>query len=135
LSDATIRIDRSQRQPLQELLLQRFTGITDPGLLIKRGDHGLAERLGNELAADVRLLNDLGWDPDDRREIFAVTVPVADFLATLRRLRTDAERGVDEPEDVRRGREEDDDALEQHLRARDACAELIARLDPRLGAA
>jgi len=45
--------------------------------MIDRGDFEEAERLGNEFAADVRLLNDFGWDPDDGREIFAITVSAA----------------------------------------------------------
>jgi hypothetical protein len=130
LSDRTIRIERRQREALHGLLLQRLTGIGDPGLMIERGDFTDAERLGNEFATDVRLLNDLGWDPGDRRETFAVTIPAEDFLATLWRLRVDAEGGVEEPEEVRRGRAEDDELLERHRRARDVCAELIARVEP-----
>lgn len=130
MSDTTIRIDRRQREALHGLLLQRLTGISDPGLMIERGDFAAAERFGNEFAADVRLLNDLGWDPGDRRETFALTVPAKDFLGTLWRLRVDAEGGVDEPEEVRNGREEDNEVLERHRRARDVCVELIARVEP-----
>jgi hypothetical protein len=130
LSDTTIRIDRRHREALHGLLLQRLTGITDPGLMIERGDFAAAERFGNEFAADVRLLNDLGWDPGDGRETFAVTVAVEDFLGALWRLRVDAEGGVDEPEEVRRGRHEDNEVFERHRRARDVCVELIASLEP-----
>ncbi len=129
LSDTTIRIDRHQRKALHGLLLQRLTGIGDPGLMIERGDFVAAERFGNEFAADVRLLNDLDWDPGDGRETFAVTISAEDFLATLWRLRVDAEGGVDEPEEVRRGREDDNEVLERHRRARDVCAELIGRVE------
>ncbi|MGD9734163.1 MAG: hypothetical protein AB7V58_00925 [Solirubrobacterales bacterium] len=135
MSDTTLRIDRGQRDSLHRLLIQRFTGIIDPGLMIKRGDFAEAERFGNELAADVRLLNDLGWDPGDGREHFTFTTPAEELLETLWRLRVDAEGGVDEPEEVRRGRAEDDELLVQHHRAREVCAELIARLDSGPGAA
>jgi len=127
----TIRIDGRQREALHGLLLQRLTGICDLGLLIDRGDFAAAERLGNEFAADIRLLNDLGWDPGDGREIFAVTVPAEDFLSTLWRLRVDAEGGVDEPEEVRLGRAADNEVLERHGRALNVCVELIARVEPR----
>lgn len=130
LPDTTIRIDRRQREALHGLLLQRLTGIGDPGLMIERGDFTAAERFGNEFAADVRLLNDLGWDPGDGREIFAVTIPAEEFLGTLWRLRVDAEGGVDEPEEVRRGRDEDIEVLERHRRAHDVCVQLIASLEP-----
>ena len=130
MSDTTIRIERRQREALHGLLLQRLTGIGDAGLMIERGDFAAAERFGNEFAADVRLLNDLGWDPGDGRETFAVTIPDEDFLGTLWRLRVDAEGGVDEPEEVRSGREEDIEVLERHRRAREVCVELIASLEP-----
>jgi hypothetical protein len=130
LSDTRIRIDRRQRQSLYGLLLQRLSGIDDPGLMVERGDFAAAERFGNEFAADVRLLNDLGWDPGDGRETFAITVPAEDFLGTLRQLRVDAEGGVDEPEEVRCGREEDNEVLARHCLARDICVELIASLEP-----
>lgn len=136
MSGTTTRIERRQREALHGLLLQRLSGIEDPGLMVERGDFVGAERLGNEFAADVRLLNDLGWDPSDRRETFAITVPVEDFLATLWRLRVDAEGGVDEPEEVSRGRDEDNEVLERHRLARDICVELIARVErPGDGAA
>ncbi len=136
MSDTTTRIERRQREAVHGLLLQRLTGISDPGLMIERGDFAAAERFGNEFAADVRLLNDLGWDPRDGRETFAITVLAEDFLGTLWRLRIDAEGGVDEPEEVRLGREEDIEVLERHRRARDVCVELIARVEaPGPGAA
>jgi hypothetical protein len=72
--------------------------------MVKRGDFAEAERLGNELAADVRLRNGLGWNPSDGREIFALTMSAEELLETLWRLRIDAEGGVEEPEEVRRGR-------------------------------
>ncbi len=74
-----------------------MTGSTDPGLMIKREDFEAAERYANE----------------DRREIFAITVPKDELAETLWRLRVSAEEGIDQPEDVRRGRDEDADRLMQ----------------------
>lgn len=130
MSETATRIDRHQREALRGLLLQRLSGIEDPGLMVDRGDFAAAERLGNEFAADIRLLNDLGWDPCDGRETFAITIVDEEFLSTLWRLRVDAEGGVDEPEEVSRGRDEDNEVLERHRRARDVCVELIARVEP-----
>jgi hypothetical protein len=128
MPDATLRIGRSERAALHQLLLQRLTGSTDPGLMIQREDFKSAERYGNEFAADVRLLNDLGWDPDDRRETFAVTMPPAELAEVMWRLRVNAEEGIEEPEEVARGREEDAALLMQYTRARDVCLALIDRL-------
>jgi hypothetical protein len=129
MTGTTIRIDRDQREALHRLLRDRLTdNLLDSGLMVKRRDFVAAERFGNEFAADVRLLNDLGWDPGDRRETFAVTIPAEEILATLWRLRVAAEGGIEEPEDVRRGRAEDDGVLVHFTRARDVCVELINRL-------
>ncbi len=131
MSAYAIKIGRNGRATLHQLIVQRLTGITDSGLMIRHGDFEAAERYANEFAADVRLLNDLGWDPDDRREIFAITVPKDELAETLWRLRVSAEEGLDEPEDVRRGRDEDADLLTQYTRARDFCAELIQLIGDR----
>jgi hypothetical protein len=131
MSDATLQIGRSERAALHQLFLQRMTGSIDPGLMIQREDFEAAERYGNEFAADVRLLNDLGWCPGDRREVFAITVPKDELGETLWRLRVSPEEGMDEPEDVRRGRDEDADLLMQYTRARDVCGELIHLLGNR----
>lgn len=129
MSTTTLRIDRHQREALHRLLCDRLTdNLGDSGLMVKRGDFAAAERFVNEYAADVRLLNDLGWDPGERRETFAVTIPAEELLATLWRLRVEAEGGIEEPEEVRRGRAEDDAVLVHYTRAREICVELIDRL-------
>jgi hypothetical protein len=76
-------------------------------------------------------LNDLGWDPEDRREIVGITVPKDELAETLWRLRVSAEEGMDEPEEVRRGGDEDAALLTQHNRAHDLCGELIQQLGNR----
>jgi hypothetical protein len=131
MSDATLQIGRNERAALHKLLLQRVTGSTDAGMMIQREDFEAAERYANECAADVRLLNDLGWDPEDRRAVFAITVPKDELGETLRHLRVSAEEGMDEPEDVRRGRVEDADLLMEYNRARVVCGELIHLLGNR----
>lgn len=129
MSENTLTIDRRQREALHGLLLQRLTGISDAGLMIQQGDFMAAGRYGNEFAADVRLLNDLGWEPTDARETFAVTIPADDLAETLWRLRVDAEQGAEEPEEVVRGRDEDAEILIQYTRAREVCSVLIDHLD------
>jgi hypothetical protein len=57
----------------------------------------------------------------------------AGLIEALKRLRLDAEDGLDAPEDERRKREEYDELVEYFTRARDLCAELIDALDTRVG--
>jgi hypothetical protein len=80
-------------------------------------------------AADLRLLDDLGWDPEERRESYALTLPTAELAEALGRLRRDAEDGLEEPEEVRRGHDEGAALIEYFSRARQVCGELIERLD------
>lgn len=130
MPDATLTIARSERDVLHQLLLGRLTGSSDPGLMIQREDFEAAERYGKEFAADVRLLNDLGWHPDDPREEFAITVSQAELAPTLWRLRVGAEEGLDQPEEDRH-RDSDADLLAQFTRARDVCGLLIHLLGNR----
>jgi hypothetical protein len=37
---------------------------------VSAGDFAAAERLGREYREDIRMLNDLGWDPKDERQPF-----------------------------------------------------------------
>ncbi len=127
----TIEISREQRQPLHRLVTQHISGIGDVHLMIEQRDFATAERFGLEFGEDIRMLDDLGWDPEDARDSYALTQPRHELIEALKRLRLDAEEGLDPPEDERRKREEFDELVEYFTRAHDLCAELIDALDTR----
>lgn len=129
----TITISPEQRQPLHRLVTQHISGIGDVYLMIEQGDFATAERFGLEFGEDIRMLNDLGWNPDDARVSYELTQPRHELIEALKRLRLDAEDGLDPPEDERRKREEYDELIAYFTRARDLCAELIDALDTRGG--
>jgi uncharacterized protein YkuJ len=133
MPSTTIEISREQRQPLHRLVTQHISGIGDVYLMIEQGDFATAERFGLEFGEDIRMLNDLGWNPDDARDSYALTQPLHELIEALKRLRLDAEDGLDPPEDERRKREEYDELVEYFTSARDLCAELIDALDTRVG--
>jgi hypothetical protein len=133
MPSTTIEISHEQRRPLHRLVTQHISGIGDVYLMIEHGDFATAERFGLEFGEDIRMLNDLGWDPDDARDSYALTQPRHELIEALKRLRLDAEDGLDAPEDERRKREEYDELVEYFTRARDLCAELIDALDTRVG--
>jgi hypothetical protein len=80
------------------------------------------------------MLDDLGWDPDDPRESFDLTLPPHDLFEALKRLRHDAEDGLAEKEE-QRAREEPDEVKAYFESAREVCGVLIDTLDHRTGTA
>lgn len=112
MPSTTIEISRAQRQPLHRLVTQHISGIGDVYLMIEQGDFATAERFGLGFGEDIRMLNDLGWDPDDARDSYSLTQPRHELIEALKRLRLDAEDGLDAPEDERRKREEYDELVE-----------------------
>lgn len=135
MPSTTIEISREQRQPLHRLVTQHISGIGDVYLMIEQGDFATAERYGLEYGEDLRMLDDLGWDPDDARDSYPLTLPPDELIEALKRLRQDAEGGLHPPEDEQRKREEYDELIEYFTRACDLCAELIDALDTRGGVA
>ncbi len=83
-------------------MTQHISGIGDVNLMIEQGDFATAERFGLEFGEDIRMLNDLGWNPDDARDSYALTQPRHELIEALKRLCLDAEDGLDAPEDERR---------------------------------
>ena len=130
MPNTTITITREQRQPLHRLVTQHISGIGDVDMKLSADDFAAAERLGLEYSEDIRMLNDLGWDPDDERESFDLTLPQHDLMEALKRLRHDAEDGLSEKEE-QRAREEADEVKAYFERALDVCRELIDTLDTR----
>lgn len=68
------------------------------GLLL-RGDHpghwendrAELEAFAGEIGAYVAIVDQLGWDADgDPRDVYEITMPAADFAATLREVRDDS---------------------------------------------
>jgi len=78
-------------------------------------------------------MEDLGWQEDDDRAAFELTMPAEDLTETLKRLRADAEGFFTESPDERRASEEEEEAKARHRLVIGTCDELIARLDPREG--
>jgi arylsulfatase A-like enzyme len=130
MPSTAITISREQRDPLHRLVTQHISGIGDVDMKLSAGDFIAAERLGLEYSEDMRMLDDLGWDPDDERESFDLTLPPHDLMEALKRLRHDAEDGLSEKEE-QRAREEADEVKAYFESARDVCGELIDALDTR----
>ncbi len=75
------------------MVLDHLSGIADLSLAVERGDFATAERLGIEFGEDLRLMEDLGWDSEPRKDADLTMAP-EDLAEVLTRLKGDAEGGL-----------------------------------------
>lgn len=126
----TIKINSGQRSGLYELVRNHIGSASDLSDALERErDFAKAEQLGLELAEDFRLLQDIGWDEDDGRTEFELTMPPHDLMEVLQRLHGEA--GL-----VLAGAEESIEDAETTLifrRGYETCEQMLADLDPRAG--
>jgi hypothetical protein len=123
LNDKNLIIDADQRRAIHRQVIQHLSGIGDVYASYVIGDVDDAERFGAEYAEDLRLLEDLGWPPDDERRSFELTMPGDELVVVFNRLRGEAKEGLDEP-DERRAAEETEEVRANYERTAEVCAEL-----------
>jgi hypothetical protein len=70
-------LTRRERDAVRETVIWTITsGCSDLEMsLAQHQDYRAARRLWRQLEDAVALLDDLGWDPDDRREVFELSLP------------------------------------------------------------
>jgi len=130
----TATIDRAQRDGLYELIRNHLGAIGDIWIALEKDEeYMLAERLGLEFGEDFRLLADIGWDPDERRQSFELTMEAHDLMEALRRLHGEAEHVLAGSRAEREAAAEDTRTNERFQAGRDACEALLSSLDPREG--
>jgi hypothetical protein len=109
----TITISGAQREAIYQFVLDRLSRLADLPLAVKQEDFATARRLAREFSGDFRLLEDLGWGEDERRDV-ALTIAPEWLAETLRRLHADAEGALSGSPGEREARE-----AEEALRRRD----------------
>lgn len=137
MPDTTATITKAQRDGLYELIRNHLGGIGDVWIALEENeDYATAERLGLEFGEDFRLLADIGWQPDENREAFELTMPPHDLMELLRRLHGEGEKLLAGSPGERQSREEERATDERFRRGLDACGALLAGLGrPRSGPA
>ena len=128
MSPAAITITAKQRRVLHRLLAERLARADVAYLHLVEGRPAEAESAGIEVAQDLGLMAEIGWDPEDRRESFGIGLSAADLLEILTRFAEDAERSIFNV-GVEYGLNNADAASMARCAA--VCRDLIASLDPR----
>jgi len=130
----TTTITQAQRAGIYELVRNHLAGIGDIAIALEeRKDYVGAQQLARQFAEDLRLLVDIGWHPQNRRESFALTMPAPELAKALGRLHEEAERLLAESPTERQSREEDEETNRHLLGGLDACEAVLIVLDQRGG--
>jgi hypothetical protein len=130
----TATISKDQRDGLYALVRNHLGGLSDVFVEMEQHkDFDAAERLGCEFAEDFRLLEDIGWQPNDGRESVALTMPLGELSELLQRLQDEAERLLTESPAECRSREEDEETNRRFRLGHDACEGVLADLDREVG--
>lgn len=85
-----IKISREQREAIHAEILDVLTGTGDIHIEVRRGDYDAARRHRRRFEDAMRLLDDLGWDPDREGEQFELSMPAGQLARALGGLSRDA---------------------------------------------
>lgn len=124
---AMVSIDADQRQVLRDLQTYRLFTIGDRRLAAAVLEGTPHERLASEFGDDLRLMGDLGWDPEQRGRI-VLTMRRRPLELTLRRMRLDAVEAKTNGARQRPTETEEERAARFQLAER-VCEDLLAALD------
>jgi hypothetical protein len=87
----------SQRDEVYQYLLVDVGSIADMTTLIRGGELHLARRLRVRFEEDMRLLDQIGWEPKGRKEVYAITLASDEIRSIFRRLLAYVLQTIDEP--------------------------------------
>src|ERR1700754_1815667 len=82
----TKAIRREQRDALYREVVLDLTDIGSIVVAIDDGDYALARKLRTRYETHLRLLDDIGWNPDDPGAEFELTMPDTELAAVMLRL-------------------------------------------------
>lgn len=124
----SLTIDREQRDAIHGELVRQLTGVGDVYIAIARDDYADACQLRDRFEAAMRLLDDLGWEPDTARQSFELTAPAGQLVCALRWLFADAvaqsRLDATDPQD-------EEGLVERVVIVCDVCGRLLAQIAER----
>ena len=134
MPSTTATITREQRDGIYELVRNHLGAIGDIWIAFEQDkEFVLAERLGLEFGEDFRLLQDIGWEPNDSRERFELTMPIHDLMELLQRLHGEAAQVLIESGAEAQASREDAETKRRFQLGHGACEKVLADLDPQAG--
>lgn len=87
---ATIKLNRQQRDAIYGELVLDLSGTGDIRISLDGGDYEAAKQPRQRFEEDMRLLDDLGWEPEQDRDEFEVTMDYDDVARVLHRVNRSA---------------------------------------------
>ncbi len=85
-----ITINREQRDAVYQEIMLDLSGVGDIFHALNGDDYEKAREYRRRFEDDMRLLDDLGWEPEQEADEFELTMPRADLARALRRLNASA---------------------------------------------
>jgi hypothetical protein len=122
---APVTLTRQQRDVIYGQLLVELTAIGDIYIALSNGDYDTAKRYRRQFEDDLRLLDDLGWEPDPSAQQFEITMERHDLARSVARLHQLATEAVGEH--LRRPTD-NDLAAERQVVACQAYADILSQL-------
>jgi putative protein kinase ArgK-like GTPase of G3E family len=96
IAPMTVTITRAQREALYQEMLTDLSGVGDIYITLNAGNGDGARRLWQRFDAELRLLDQLGWDAADPREQVAVDLRPGSLVRVLAHMQERAEHTVSE---------------------------------------
>jgi hypothetical protein len=126
----TLKITDGQRKALYEQVCNHLAAFGDLWIALETDrEYTNAERLAVEFGEDFRLLEDLGWDPNDGRYTVELTMERHDLIEVIMRLRDEAKGWLNGRTEEARASSEFDRHVERFEAARLACEDILDVLD------
>lgn len=90
-----IRIDREQRDAIYAEVMLDLSGTGDIQIELDNDDYDAARRHRRRFEDDMRLLDDIGWEPEADGEEFELSMAADQLARTLRHLNENAHAMLD----------------------------------------
>lgn len=115
-------ISRKDRDALHTALLVSFTGLSDIRSCLVNGEIADAQRRRVRFERELRLLDDLGWDPEPDTDRFTLTMPAENLAPILERIYWESAGALADPEVIA------DNSVVDPRKLVLTCSSLLARL-------
>jgi len=119
----TMTINRGYRDAVYAGLMDDLTALDDICTHLKKDEPDHARRLRNRFEAELRLLDDIGWEREPDAERFELTMPARELRPIIERIYWSSVTSLsNDPHEL------EEDTADRLRQATTACPEILARL-------